>query len=493
MSLFLGLLCSCDFDEKNIDPNSNTSIEPGPLLTYTQLNTTTSGQTKNIQVGTCMMMVQQAASLYTTESAGDKYYQMSSASNSLFNDTYTMCIKNWRELMVCASKDAKYENILAAAKIWGAYLFQRMTDLYGDVPYSEAGWGYYMQIYTPKYDRQEDIYNDLINEIRTAITSLSSDKSAIAGDVFFDGDIDKWKRFGNSMLLRLAMRLSKVNPDKAKVVALEAISGGIMKDATDACIVKHISGGRDALKNPLSLRYEIDKTIQEDKVKVGKTFVDYLQTTNDPRLSVFCSLKDGNNIDHLQVGLPNGYDNNTIGGYVDFPGIENISNFNINTILKMDAPTIFLLASESKLLHAEAVLLNWISGDANALYEDAIRTSMEEQKVLYNVTIPEDAITAYLNQNLFANASSTTSKLQILGEQYWVTTFMNGYESYANWRRTGYPVLTPVNYPGNESDGTIPRRLPYATDEYAINKDNVLQANNNQGSDKVTTRMWWDK
>lgn len=487
------VMCSCDFEEKNIDPNSNTSIEPGPLLTYTQLNTTTDGQAKNIQVGTCMMMVQQAASLYTSEAAGDKYKDMNSAANSLFNDTYGTCIKNWRELMVRASEDAKYENQLAAAKIWGAYLFQRMTDLYGDVPYSEAGWGYYQQIYKPKYDRQEDIYMDLIKEIKEGLAMLSTDKPAIQGDIFYDGNIDKWKKFGNSMLLKLGMRLSKVNPEMAKSIAADAISGGTLAVAEDACIVKHISGGRDALKNPLSLRYEKDKIIAEDRVKISKTFLDHLMATADPRMVVYCSLKDGNTDPEKQAGLPNGYDNSTIGGAIDFPGIEKASTFNINTILKMEAPTIFLLASESKLLQAEAVLRGWVAGDANALYREAISISMGEQKVLYGVSLPQNAIDAYLAQNLFDEANGVDAKLEVLGEAYWVTTFMNGYESYANWRRTGYPVLTPVNYPQNESNGQVPRRLAYATDEYTINRANVDEAVARQGADNITTRIWWDK
>lgn len=488
-----GVVSSCDFAEKNIDPNSNTSIEPGPLLTYTQLNTTTDGQAKNIQVGTCMMMVQQAASLYTSEAAGDKYKDMNSAANTLFNDTYGSCIKNWRELMVRASEDAKYENQLAAAKIWGAYLFQRMTDLYGDVPYSEAGWGYYQQIYKPKYDRQEDIYMDLIKEVKEGVAMLSADKPAIEGDIFYDGEITKWRKLGNSMLLKLGMRISKVNPTMAKSVAADAISGEIMSEAEDACMVKHISGGRDVLKNPLSLRYEKDKIIAEDKVKLSKTFIDHLRNTADPRMMVYSSLKDGDNDPSKQVGLPNGFDNSTIGGAVDFPGIEKASTFNINTILKMETPTIFLLASESKLLQAEAALRGWVAGDANALYNEAITLSMKEQKVIYGIDISPAIIDIYLSQNLFEKAAGMDAKMEVLGEAYWVTTFMNGYESYANWRRTGYPKLTPVNYPQNESNGQIPRRLAYATDEYTINRANVDEAVARQGADNITTRIWWDK
>ena len=486
-------ITSCDFEDKNIDPNNSSTIELGPLLTYTQLNTTTGGDCKNMQIGTCMMLVQQTATLNMNEaSAGDKYYQMNSASTSYFEDYYSSPIKNWRELQILAEEKGD-ENMLGVAKIWGAYLMQRVTDLFGNVPYTEAGMGYHGQIYKPKYDKQEDIYNGLISEVKAGLQLLSDEKKAIQGDIFYDGDVSKWKKFGNSLLLRLGMRLSKVNPELAKSVASEAINGGIMSDASDMCKVKHIDGGRDGLKNPLSLRFRTDDYINKDAVKISNTFIDYLKGTNDPRIKVYCSLKDGDNDPSKQIGLPNGYDNNTIAGYIGYVGLENYSNFNTNTILKMDAPTIFLMASESILLKAEAVLKGWISGDANSLYEEAVTLSMKEQSIAYNYTITDDEITAYLNQNLFSKENSVENKLKVLGEQYWVATFMNGYESYANWRRCGYPKLNPTNYAGNESNGQIPRRLTYSSDEYTINRQNVLDANQQQGEDKVTTHIWWDK
>ena len=487
-------LGSCDFEEKNTNPNNSTFIEPGSLLTYTQLNTCTDGNTKNMQVGTCMMLVQQTATLNSSEaSAGDKYYMMNAPANSYFLDYYGSTIKNWREMEKQASSDAKYQNILGVAKIWGAYLFQRMTDLYGNVPYSEAGLGFYEQVYKPKYDTQESIYNDMIEQVKAGLALLNPEKPAISGDIFYNGDLNKWKKFGNSLLLRIGMRLSKVNPSLAASTAKIAIEGGIMDSAEDLCLIKHIAGGRDYDKNPLSLRFQKDNYIGNDVVKISKTFIDYLKKTNDPRISVYCSLKDGDNDPAKQIGLPNGYDTNSIPSYPGYLGKENYSNFNTNLILTMNAPTLFLMPSESKLLHAEAALREWTSGNPNALFQEAVRLSMREQKVAYGITIPDSEIDAFLAQNLFEKANSTEDKLEVLGEQYWVTTFMNGFESYANWRRCGYPKLTPTNYAGNESNGQIPRRLPYAMDEYTINKANVEAAIQQQGVDNVNTRIWWDK
>ena len=485
---------ACDFEEKNVNPNSNSSIKPGPLLTYTQLNTCTDANTKNMQVGTCMMLVQQTSTQNTTEaSAGDKYYLMQAPSNSYFQDFYATAIKNWREMEVRASESEDYQNMYAVAKIWGAFLFQRMTDLYGNVPYSEAGLGYYEQIYTPKYDTQEEIYKDMIEQVKAGIALLSAEKPAIEGDLFYDGNIDKWKKFGNSLLLRLGMRLSKVDPALAQETAKLAISGGIMSEAADICRVKHFGDGRNDDKNPLSLRFERDNYTEKGDVKISTTFMDYLKETNDPRISVYCSLKDGNNDPAVQKGMPNGYDKNNIGSAPGYEGLDKCSTLNTKTILRADAPTIMMFPSEAKLLHAEAALRGWVSGDANALFKEAVTLSMQEQKEAYGVVIPQEAIDAYLAQDLFAKASSTEAKMKVLGYQYWVSSFMDAFESYANWRRTGYPELKATNYSGNESNGEIPRRLPYAIDEYTINKNHVDQANQQQGPDNVNTHVWWDK
>lgn len=489
----VGAACSCDFAELNVDPNSPTSIEPGPLLTYTQMHTTTGGISKNIQVGSCMMMVQQTATL-RLDMPGDKYYQMGSYANTMFDDTYNGLIKNWRELEIRAASESKYENILGVTKIWGAYLFQRLTDLYGNIPYSEAGLGYYDQIYKPKYDKQEDIYKDMIQSVKMGIELLDESKPKIEGDLFYDGNIAKWKKFGGSLLLRLGMRLTEVAPELAKETVAAALQYGVMETPDDMCKLVHADGGKDAFKNPLSLRFLDDKFVENDAIKISKTFMDYLKKTNDPRIKVYCSLKDGNNEVEKQFGLPNGYDNNTIPSAGDvFVGLENTSNFNTNTILRMDAPTLFLLPSESKLLLAEAALRGWISGDAGTLFKEAVTCSMKEQDVAYGVSVPEAEIEAYLAQDLLEEATDMESKMKVIGEQYWVATFMNGYESYANWRRTGYPVLTPANYVGNQSNGQIPRRLTYSVSEYTINKANVEAAVQQQGADEVTTHVWWDK
>lgn len=488
-----GLALSCDFEEKNIDPNNSTTIDPGPLLTYIELSTTDGGIGKNVQVGTCMMLVQQASSLNKEDMPGDKYYN-SEVNGTAFNSYYSSIIKNQKELIVHIQDNEKYINTFAVAKIFGAYMFNRITDLYGDVPYSEAGNGYYEQIYYPVYDHQETIYTDMINEVQSALALFDPEKPAIQGDLIYDGDIAKWKKFGNSLLLRLGMRLSKVKPDLAKEIVQKAVQGGIMNDASDIAMIKHISG-QDRTENPLSNRFITDNFVEHGTIKISKTFMDHLKSTNDPRIKVYCSLPDGNANPSDQRGLPNGYDLTNIPSVeTDYTNLNVYSNFNVNTILKRTAPTIFMAASESNLLIAEAIVRGWVSGNATDYYQAAVRLSMKEQAVYGEEgTISDTEIESFLINNLFTKAKTTEEQLEVIGKEFWVATFMNGFESYANWRRLGYPVLKPTNYSGSTNPGRISRRLTYPTKEYAINKKNIEQAVQHQGPDDLNTRLWWDK
>ncbi|MDR2148492.1 MAG: SusD/RagB family nutrient-binding outer membrane lipoprotein [Tannerella sp.] len=494
LALFLAgiLFSSCDFEEKNINPNNSTTIEPAPLLTYSQLYTSNEGLSKRVQVGYCMMMVQQTASLDREEMAGDKYLETEML-GVYFTDTYASTIKNIQELINRTADNPEFVNTYAIALIWKSFLFHRITDLYGDVPYSEAGNGYETQIFYPKYDRQQDIYAGLIHDIETGLSLLDPAAPAIAGDIIYSGNIDRWKKFGNSLLLRLGMRMEHADAGLARSTVAKAVQGGVMQEPSDICMVRHVAG-KSSTENTLSSVFRSHGLLNSGAVKISKIFMDRLKITNDPRLPVYCALPDGTTDIDKQKGLQNGYDVLTIyDGDPSFQSLRDYSTFNPATILLMDAPVVHLTPAEVELLQAEAVLKGWINGDAKTHYEKAVRLSMEQQAI-YGAggIIPEEQIDAYLAQNLFDKAPTTETKLNLIGTEFWVATFLNGYESYANWRRTGYPQLFPTSYSGSPNKGKIPRRFTYPTEEYSINLEHVEEANANQGADALSTRIWWD-
>lgn len=488
------LLFSCDFAEKNIDPNKSNTIEPGPLLTFVQLNATDGRLSKRTQVGYCMMMVQQTASLDREEMAGDKYLETETL-GEFFGSAYSIGIKNVQELINRTKDSEELNNTYAVALIWKSFLFHRITDLYGDVPYSEAGNGYALQNFYPKYDKQSDVYAGMIRDIEIGLSLLNESKPAIVkGDIIYQGDISKWKRFANSLLLRLGMRMEKADPTLAKATVIKAIQNGVMQEPHDICMIQHIAG-KSSNENPLSTIFKGHDLLNSGAIKISKQFLTQLQKTNDPRMAVYCALPNGDATAEKQKGLPNGYDILTIRkGDPTYTSLADYSTFNPATILQLDAPTIYLTHAEVELLQAEAVLKGWISGSANEHYKAAVRSSMKQQQIYGDAGIISDQqIDQYLSLGLFEKAKTVEERLNLIGTEFWIATFLNGYESYANWRRTGYPRLFAVSYSSSPNKGKIPRRFTYPTAEYSINKEHVEEAVANQGSDKVSTPIWWDK
>lgn len=491
--LLMMIFHSCDFEEKNINPNNSSFIEPEALLTYSQFYTSNEGLAKRSQVGYCMMMVQQTASLERDEMAGDKYLKTEML-GVFFNDAYTSGIKNIHELINLTEKDESRATTYAVALIWKSYLYHRITDLYGDVPYSESGNGYKTQNFYPKYDSQKDIYAGIIADIEKGLSILAQDSSPVKGDVIYQGNTGKWERFGNSLLLRLGMRMEHADPQLAKSTVQKAIQGGVMQETSDICMVQHYSG-KSATENPLGSVFNRHGLVVSGAVKISTTFMNHLKRTEDPRMKVYFSLPDGNSNPEDQKALPNGYDVLSIyAGDPTYTKLADYSTFNPATLLQLNAPTIHMTHAEVELLKAEAIVKGWIDGDANGSYKNAVRSSMRQQAYYGSQgVIDETEIDEYLSQDLFAKAPTTMTKLNVLGSEFWVATFLNGYESYANWRRTGYPILFPVSYEGSASKGKIPRRFTYPTIEYSINPDNVKDAAERQGGDELSTRIWWDK
>jgi len=489
------LLPACDtqdLKDMNVNPKTSDEISDNYLFTFAQV--TTGGRqytAKRNNLFLCSTYVQQLASLTTGDyGTGDKYLYDNTNCSASFDYIYPEAIKNLTQVMYNMKDDADAVNDLAMARIWKTVLFHEMTDLYGDVPYSEAGVGYLGHIYMPKYDKQEDIYADMLNELDEACKAFDASKSTWgSADIVYNSDLTKWKKFGYSMMLRLGMRMSEVDPTSAASWVQKAVAGGVMTSNDDnAAIPRSESGSSEYNQNPNShVFHETDWS-----VRISKTLIDFLKNTNDPRLDVMFVKGDSNTV---QYGLPNGYDNTTIKAYEGIPSDQSVDldiySFVNPDLVDLSAPQIIMSYSEVELLLAEAAERGWGGvTDAQSHYNKGVRAAMEVLSSMYGSSL--DISSAAIDAYLLANPYSSTTGFRQIGEQYWLATWMNFYESYANWRRTGYPVLTPVNYPGNESNGQIPRRLRYPSSEYSVNATNVAAAIASQGADDFTTHVWWD-
>jgi len=511
----LAPLSSCDkgFKEMNSNPNSYNTPVISSLFSYNLIKTAGSDDDNTLYPNDKLAgaMMQFFASLNPYQWTGDKYLKKAGYTDGLFNAVYGVELKENVQVLDLTKDNPDLVNQYNIARIWHVYILHRVTDMYGDVPYFEAGQGYTGGIYKPKYDRQADIYADMLKTLDEAATALDPSKPSFgSADYIYGGDPVKWKRFAYSLMLRLGMRLTKVDIAMAETWVKKAIAGGVMESNDDIARLNHTDGTElNYYWDGVELRGGEGVPPSEEGHGYGKmaqTFVSYLKDMNDPRLPFYITLWQGNadpsqlpssTNPAIQKGLPSGYDYSSIKTLI--PGwtddmLAEYSEINLNTIASNSTPSIFQHYAEVELYLAEASLRGWeTASDAKTHYEKAVTASMEVETIYPGgMSISPAAISSYLSAHPYV-VGTFDEQMEQIHTQLWASLFMVNMEVYANWRRTGYPVLVPTNYPGNETGGTISRRIPYPQSEAALNSENYAAAIEAQGPDLFTTRVWWDK
>lgn len=519
--IFAFIVWGCDknFEQLNINPNSVSGeiIEFEKLFSTAQLYSSgnSDGHAFDAERGNliyCSAIIQHLAT--NGYSYGDKYNTNEEYITANWQALYPNAVKQIVDVVENTRDKEEKTNLYNIARIYKVYLFQFLTDLYGDIPYSEAGKAYTETIFFPKYDRQEDIYTDMLKELDEAAAALNESHANTLGvqDIIYGGDVAKWKKFAYSEMVRIAMRMSKVAPDRAETWVQKAVTGGVMTTNDDNAIVQHYAVN-DAQVSNNGTGWEL---IMEEagQFKMSKTFIDFFKNHSDPRLRFYATVSPdpgalwgtpnfnlGDTTVSKQIGMPNGYDG--IGGLVpintepNFPDtVINYSIVNRYTFARADAPTFVLTAAETQLLLAEAAQRGWIGGDAADIYRTGVRLAFS-QLIQTGANWSESEAAAEADAYLTSNPYSSATGIRQINEQYWVVVFMDEYEAFANWRRSGYPELTPVNYPSsaiNKTGGTIPRRLTYPLSEGSINTQNYNEAVSRlSDGNTMISRMWWDK
>ena len=237
--LILIVVSGCDkgFEEVNKNPILPTSLDPSYLFANAQL--TSAIYTLQYQDE----IVQQIVTPFTGVLEGGNHNVWFFANNvgSVFTSLYTGPVKLLADVLDQSKHDPSRSNLFNMARIWRCYVFQVLVDTYGYVPYFNAGSAYLSGANLPKYDSDKEIYDDLLKELAEATNNLDAGKKIEPNELFYAGDINKWKKLGNSLLLRVAMRLTKVEPDKAKqfvTIAVDPVRGGLMQSNSDNAFVR---------------------------------------------------------------------------------------------------------------------------------------------------------------------------------------------------------------------------------------------------------------
>lgn len=476
IALFAGLLTSTvacnDFGDVNVNPNNPSAPNTAGLFTGAIRNV----GTINNQVGPGAF--NSVPALYVQQFADVTYIEESryKTINFSYNGLYTGPLNNLQQIIdlntneatkVAAATNGSNSNQIAVARILKAYFFQFITDRWGDVPYSQALKG--NTNFSPAFDKQQDIYNDLFKEWKEAAAQFDAG-NAVRGDILLNGDAAQWKKFANSLRLIAALRLSKVDPAKGKTEFNAALTDGVFTSNGDNVQYKYLNDQNN--QNALYDNYVLSN---RKDFAVSNTFVDYLKKVSDPRLPYLATTNQKGEY----VGVP----------YGAFPSPGKAQDFSLvgNTLTQQNSPANVMTFAQVLFAQAEAAKLGWTSGDAKALYESAIKASMQQWM---GSSYTEVAYTAYIAQPDVAYADA--SALEKIGNQRWIALFAQGQEAWNNWRRTGFPVLKPAANPLN--GGTdIPRRLAYPVTETTLNAKNYAEVVARQGADDQYTRVWWDK
>lgn len=487
--------CKKGLSELNKNKVNATKIDPVYLLNNAIINT-------SYPVGTMIYegaIIQQMVSPNGGVLAGGNFnVDNRSLLQPLWAAYYRNVVRYTNDVLVATEGVAARANLHEMARILQAHAFMVLTDAYGDIPYFDGGKGYTHQIFFPEYDPQQEIYNDIIKELTEAIAALSVANTIETSDLLYGGNVDQWKKFAYSLLLRAGMRLSKRDATKAQQTVAAAFAGGVITTNADNAYMRH-----DA--NYLQPIGGILNGSEAANLYLTKPFVDQLKNTNDPRLSAIAiryvgansgpaqTVANGNTTAAIQIGMPMGYDNGTIGGRATADGLVSFyeySQADRRRIAKGTSPVFFVTAAQTLLLLAEARERGWITAGTTGGYYNAGVTAHMEQMASYDPAsaIAGAAITTYLTTNPFVPGATA---LQQINTQYWIASFMNFPEAFANFRRTGFPVLTPNPY-GGDVDGDFIRRLTYPTSEISANAANVQEAITRQGPDNLDTRVWWD-
>ena len=456
----------------------------------------------------------------------DKYVESSNTNDyasRAWNDCYRAA--GYADAIIQKHKDdGAKTNLVSAATVMKVLSLQYITDMYGDIPYTEALKGFdgtSLGTIFPPYDNQQAIYMSMLSELDVALTNFNTGEPGPTADLMYHGDITKWKKFGYSLMLRMAMRLTKVDAATAQSYAEKAYAGGVFTSNDDNALLKGENATGHGSENPrvLTLAGDIEY------IRWGKEFINYLKSTSDPRLPVISEVVDiaaavdiavtptvSNTTPADQFGVPNGYvTNNTSPYYIatepDYPGAVGAGTSVAEILGKysrprralyydLNGPIFFLSYTETSLLLAEAKFRGWNVGSLSAqdYYQQGIAAALGTYSTFSASAgaIDAAAITAYASsQTLTAG-----KELELINTQLWLSegSFLNFTEAWTNWRRSGYPELTPVTYPGQFANATIPRRHIYPTSESTTNSDNYQAAVGNlDGGDKWTSRVWWDK
>ena len=452
--------CDEDFETVNQDPN-NPTVVPSHLLLGNIIRINQNviyGMQQGGDMGMCWS--QQVSKVQYNDE--ERYIPRRAAIDGIWSTLYASVISDAKSMYSLAEAEGN-TNIMGISLVLQANAYQILTDLYGPIPYTESC---NITILKPAYDSQEVVYNGILNLLTLADAKLANGSGSVpaSSDLIYGGDTSKWRKLANSLKLKALMRISKVRNVGPAVQAL-VTAGNLMSSNSDSAQLTYLAAQPDA--NPI---YETVVFGARFEYKVSSVMINMLQSTNDPRLAVYA--KKNTAATPVYAG--------------NIPGQENPGSYgafsSLGTLYQSATlPGVILSNAQVQLLLAEAVVKTYITGNATTYLKNGIQASFD-----FNGT----SSAAYISQIESTFGTSTTAvQKEVIGKQTWLALYGQGFEAWTEWRRTGYPALSPVV---NAAETSIPKRLYYPSTEIALNKASYTAATATiTGGDTLTAPLWW--
>ncbi len=489
--LMLAAACTEDFDEFNSNPNQPETVTSDLLLTNIIYESVR--EMDGMAWGEGNVIAQYVAKIQFT---GRDRYDWVPEGDPWF-EFYDL-LRDVENIQTIEETDNSYVAVSLIMKSW---MYQILTDLYGDIPYSEATQGKSASNFTPVFDRQETVYAGILADLERANTLLNTNPTPIAGDVLFDGDLERWQKLANSLRLRVLLRQSnQKDPSAAMSAILNDPNAPIFTSNDDQAVFSYLASAPN--QQPLYTT----RSGSFDEYRLSKLMENTLKSLGDNRLHVYAQPTSNSAAglvgeDIAYQGVPNGLADESalvFNGGSNF--VSQVGLLYACLVCDEDASPnarqgMVMTYAELQFVLAEAAERGFVEGDAEAYYLNGINASYDyftDRAALISPEISEAAQPSedYFTQDAVAYTGSAEEKLAKIGTQKWLALFFNGTEAWADWRRTGYPGGIQ---PGPDAlIDEVPVRFLYPGEAQTLNGDNYRSALSAQGPDDITTPVWWD-
>ena len=468
-------LTSCDdFEELNINPNEPTKVSSGVLFTSA---IRTSVQTTSNEA---FLLSNNIAQLTAKTLRAEVDFYGWNAFPTVWEGLYESLTD--LSSLISIAREENNDKMVGAAMVFESWIFSELTNAYGDIPYSDAIKGE-ESVFTPKYDTQASIYQDLLDKLDLAISMLKG-SGTISGDILYNGDASKWIKFANGLKLRLLMYASN-KIDVSTSFKLVVDQGVLFESNEDQAVLNFLNSFPNQFPTiPL-------KQGDFDAVAISKSALDLMELYHDPRLSRYARPDNLNFGAPEFTGVANGVGGQTgsrLGlSYFDYPGHVTASEIGINY-----ADGIIMSYAEVEFLIAEAIAKGWLSGDLESHYKKGIQASHEYYQVNYTPFGWTDF------ENFYQNSGVGYTSTMDIWKQKWLSLYFSALDPYYEVRRWyveagGWDALPFLNPPiGNNSNNyELPMRFLYPGQEQSLNAENYNEANSRYSTSKLINGKMW--